>query len=452
MRRRLGRRDADHVEAELARRRAHPLRSLALVHAASVSLAGARWPATLPRAVPPESSMDRLVFLIGAPRSGSTLLARMLGSHSAIFAPAEPHLMPPLAHLGFHERVDQAPYDPVITQQGLRSFVALLPGGESDWLAALRRATDHLYERALAPSGRRLFLDKTPAYALVLDFLVKLHPDARYIVLTRHPLAVWYSHVESFFDGDAAAAHARNPLLERYVPAIARFLRERPVPLHHVRYEALVTEPEPALRAICAYLGVDFEPGMIEYGSAEEAAPRAGRGLGDPVTVNRESRPTTRSVGKWAEALARRPGAPRAVPGDRGAAQRRGSRGLGGARARAPEGARRAHAGRARGPAGVSSPATRSSGASSCGSAATSRRTRSGGWSGACAPSATCCSAESADGRRDLGPGATTPDMPTDPSTASQAVPASRWEAPRVEVISLSCEITAYAPDGEPLF
>jgi coenzyme PQQ precursor peptide PqqA len=42
--------------------------------------------------------------------------------------------------------------------------------------------------------------------------------------------------------------------------------------------------------------------------------------------------------------------------------------------------------------------------------------------------------------------------MPNDQSTASQAVQASRWEAPRVEVISLSCEITAYAPDGEPLF
>jgi coenzyme PQQ precursor peptide PqqA len=43
--------------------------------------------------------------------------------------------------------------------------------------------------------------------------------------------------------------------------------------------------------------------------------------------------------------------------------------------------------------------------------------------------------------------------MPHDPSPATPAVPASRWEAPRVEVISLSCEITAYAPDGgEPLF
>jgi len=250
-----------------------------------------------------DDTMQPPVFLIGAPRSGSTLLARMLGSHSTIFAPAEPHLMPPLAHLGFHERVDQAPYDPVITQQGLRSFVSLLPGGEADWLAGLRRATDYFYECALAPSGRSLFLDKTPAYALVLDFLAKLYPDARYVVLTRHPMAVWSSYVDSFFDGDAQAAYARNPILERYVPAIARFLRERRVPIVHVRYEALVKDPESGLREICAFLGVAYEPGMIEYGRAEEGAPKAGRGLGDPITVNRETRPTTGSIGRWPEAL-----------------------------------------------------------------------------------------------------------------------------------------------------
>ncbi|MEN8161209.1 MAG: sulfotransferase [Myxococcota bacterium] len=251
--------------------------------------------------------MDRLLFLIGAPRSGSTLLARMLGSHSQIFAPAEPHLMPPLAHLGFHERVDAAPYDPVITQEGLRHFVDLLPEGEADWLGALRRATDHLYERALAPSGRAWFLDKTPAYALVLDFLAKLYPDARYIVLTRHPMAVWSSYVDSFFDGDAAAAYARNPILERYVPAVARFLRERPVPLVHVRYEEIVAEPERVLGELCEFVGLPFEPGMVEYGNAEGPAPAAGRGRGDPITVARETRPTTRSVGKWAAQLAQDP-------------------------------------------------------------------------------------------------------------------------------------------------
>jgi hypothetical protein len=250
---------------------------------------------------------ERLVFLIGAPRSGTTLTARMLGAHADVLAPPEPHLMPPLAHLGFHERVDAAPYDPVITQIGLRELVAGLPHGEQDYLDGLRRFTDHLYARALEPSGRRIYLDKTPAYALVLEFLTKLYPAAKYVVLTRHPMAIWSSYVDSFFAGDAAAAHARNPVLERYVPAIARFLRERPVPLLHVRYEDLVRDPEKHLREICAFVGIAYDPAMIQYGDAEGPARPVAAGLGDPVGVDRQKRPTTASVGKWAAALAADP-------------------------------------------------------------------------------------------------------------------------------------------------
>jgi hypothetical protein len=250
---------------------------------------------------------DKLVFLISAPRSGSTLLARMLGAHPAVFAPAEPHLMPPLAHLGYHERVDEAPYDPVITQLGLRELVGQLPNGEADYLDALRACTDTLYARLLAPSRRELLLDKTPAYALVLDFLARLYPDARYVVLTRHPMAIWSSFVKSFFDGDGQAAHQRNPLLERYVPAIARFLREKPVPLVHVRYEEVVGDPETQLGRLCDFLGVDFDPAMVEYGRQEGGDRPATRGLGDPTTVARETRPTTRSIDSWADQLAAAP-------------------------------------------------------------------------------------------------------------------------------------------------
>lgn len=251
---------------------------------------------------------DRLVFLIGAPRSGSTLTARMLGAHSQIFAPIEPHLMPPLAHLGFHDKVDAAPYDPVITQLGLRGFVALLPEGEADYLDALRAATDHLYERALTPSGRARFLDKTPAYALVLDFLTRLYPEAKYIVLTRHPIAVWSSVIDSFYDGDHETAHAHNPILERYVPAIARFLREGRVDLHHLRYEQLVQDPETEMDAVCRFLGLPFEPSMVDYGERGDAAAPVARGLGDPVTVSQETRPTTASLDKWSKALAENAG------------------------------------------------------------------------------------------------------------------------------------------------
>ena len=246
---------------------------------------------------------DRLVFLIGSPRSGSTLLSRVLGAHSAIFAPEEPHLITPLAHLGYYDAVEEAPYDPVITRTAARALVADLPGGEAEYLDALRAYTDRIYGGLFQNAGEaRLLLDKTPAYALSLDFLARLYPQAKFIVLTRHPVAVWSSYVDSFFDGDDAVAHDHNPLLERYVPAIARFLREEKVPFHRVQYENLVQEPEENARSICEFLGIDFEPGMVDYGSAPNAKGESTRGLGDPTTVAQQSRPTTDSLSKWAKA------------------------------------------------------------------------------------------------------------------------------------------------------
>lgn len=251
---------------------------------------------------------DRLVFLIAPPRSGSTLLARMLGAHSRVHAPAEPHLITPLAHLGYYARVERAAYDPIIAEGGIREVVRALPRGEDDYLDALRACTDAIYAGLLAGtgSGATHLLDKTPAYALVLDFLAKLYPEARYVVLTRHPFATWASFVESFFDGDHEAAHRHNPLLERYVPAIARFLRERPVPLHALRYEELVSDPARHCEALCAFLELPYEPGMIDYGTHAPATGTA-RGLGDPITVGRQTRPTTDSLARWAADWAGRP-------------------------------------------------------------------------------------------------------------------------------------------------
>jgi hypothetical protein len=250
---------------------------------------------------------DKLLFLIGPPRSGSTLLTRMLGSHSAVHAPDEPHLLTPLAHLGYFAKVDAAPYDPIITEIAMRELVEALPGGEADYLAAVRAMSDSLYEKLLAPSGRRVLLDKTPAYALVLDFAAKLYPAAHYVVLTRQPLSVWSSYVESFFDGDHEAAHRHQPLLERYVPAIARFLRDQPVPICHVRYEDLVQDPEGQVARICEFAGLPFEPDMIDYGKKPEGAKESARGLGDPMTVAKQSRPTTASLAKWSAELTGHP-------------------------------------------------------------------------------------------------------------------------------------------------
>ncbi|MFW6087243.1 MAG: sulfotransferase family protein [Myxococcota bacterium] len=243
---------------------------------------------------------QQLIFVVSPPRSGSTLLQRMLGSHSEVFTHPEPHLITPLAYLGYHDTVDQAPYDHINAAEAIRLFVDGLPGGERDYLDALRAYADSMYGRMLATSEGSRFLDKTPAYALVLPFLTKLYPEAKYVVLTRHPLAVFSSYANSFFHGDWEAAHAYNPIVERYVPAVARFLRERPVPLAHVAYEDLVQAPELHLERLFAFLGLPHEPEAVHYGERFEARRS---GPGDPIGVTRHDRPVADSLHKWAAEL-----------------------------------------------------------------------------------------------------------------------------------------------------
>ncbi|MFT3921976.1 MAG: sulfotransferase [Myxococcales bacterium] len=238
---------------------------------------------------------DRLLFVISPPRAGSTLLQQMLGSHAEIFTHPEPHLITPLAYLGYHGNVDKAPFDHINGAEAIRAYVGRLPGGEADYLDALRAYSDTMYGRMLAPSGRRYFLDKTPAYATVLPFLTRLYPRAKYVVLTRHPLAVMSSYANSFFVGDWHAAHAFNPVLERYVPAMAKVIRDAQVPLLQVNYEQLVADPEAALQRIFEFLGLEHDPGAVNYGKRFEAK----EGMGDPIGVKKHDRPTTESVEKW---------------------------------------------------------------------------------------------------------------------------------------------------------
>ncbi len=243
---------------------------------------------------------ERLVFVVSPPRAGSTLLQRMLGSHSQVATHPEPHLITPLAFLGYHDRVDAAPYDHVNAAEAIRLFVDRLPRGEADYLDALRAYADHMYERMLEKLGGERFVDKTPAYALVLPFLTRLYPRARYVVLTRHPLAVFSSYANSFFQGDWATAHRYNPLLERYVPAMARLLRERPVPLERVAYEELVRRPAETLARLFRFLGLPDEPEAVHYGERFDGERH---GPGDPMNVDRQGRPTGASLDKWVKEL-----------------------------------------------------------------------------------------------------------------------------------------------------
>lgn len=250
----------------------------------------------------PVTTSPNMLFVVSSPRSGSTMLERMLESHSAILGGPEPHLLTPLAHLGIWDKVEKAPYDHVLAAESQKLFIDRLPGKEEDYWAACRAYCDALYGKMMENGEETICLDKTPAYGLILPFMMKVFPDAKYVVLTRHPLAIFSSYANSFFDGDYAAAQSHNPLLNRYVPALAAFLRQDSVPFIHVPYEQLVQQPEEWMEKIYGYIEVPFERNTVNYGDQQRSEESA-KGLGDPIGVKQHSRPSDTHIHKWVEEL-----------------------------------------------------------------------------------------------------------------------------------------------------
>lgn len=240
-----------------------------------------------------------IVFIISAPRSGSTMLQRILNSHTEIMAPPEPHILTPLAHLGYYYKVDQAGFNVNQAAKAIRDFVGNLPGGEEDYLDACRAYSNTFYERMLSTTGKRIFVDKTPDYGWkILPFIKKLYPEAKYIVLTRHPVAILSSQAAFLYSGDFDKAIYYRNVVEMYVPPIVKFMQESDVAKYHVRYEDIVHDTKRYLGKIFEFLKVKVEESAINYGNKDHIS-----GLGD-TKIDQYTQPVTVSVDKWAAELA----------------------------------------------------------------------------------------------------------------------------------------------------
>lgn len=237
----------------------------------------------------PGEKNDPAVFVLSPPRSGSTLLRAMLGGHPRLFAPPELYLLP------FDTLADRKAWfsgpQRYQLEGNLRALMQLrgLALAEAEALMAdleARGTTVHEYYRMLQGwLGDRMLVDKTPYYASrpeTLDRAETSFRDARYVHLVRHPNGVirsfeeaklgplWYPRLVGTDAASAAPcpwpAYAYPEMLwttlqENIAGFLAGVPRERQL---RVRFEDLVGAPEPTTRAICDFLGVAFEPAMLE--------------------------------------------------------------------------------------------------------------------------------------------------------------------------------------------
>ncbi len=218
-------------------------------------------------------------FVVGAPRSGTTLLRLMLDAHPELAIPPETgflRLMPELNGRGdaLRESFFQAVTTFPASAPAWSDFQ--IPAGDFHArLAEIRpfriaEGVRLFYRLYAARFGKPRWGDKTPLYAHHLRAIERLLPEARFIHLVRDGRDAAVSLRERWFspgrDIEVQAAFWRD-----HVTAA----REEGRACRHfleVRFEDLVRDPEAALRRICGFAGLEFRPEMLRH--SERAAGR----------------------------------------------------------------------------------------------------------------------------------------------------------------------------------
>jgi tetratricopeptide (TPR) repeat protein len=219
-------------------------------------------------------------FLVGFPRSGTTLLDTFLMGHRETAVLEEVHL------LGAAER-----------QIGQ---VADLPRAPQEALENARNAYFAELDQLVGSSFSGLVVDKLPLNLLGGPFIQCLFPGAPIIFAQRHPCdAVLSGFMQSFVMNEAMASFLTIEESADLYDAVMsgwELLRDSfPLNVHTVCYENLVSDPETELRALSGFLGIPWDERMLDH--AETAK---GRGPIITPSYDQVTEPlSSRSVGRW---------------------------------------------------------------------------------------------------------------------------------------------------------
>ena len=230
------------------------------------------------------------IFIVGMPRSGSTLVEQILASHPLVEGLGElPELNEIATRLG---SASPAGWVKAIAALGVEELGEL---GES-YLASMRR-----YRR----TDRPFFTDKMPANWQYVGLIRLIMPEARIIDVRRHRFACCFSTFTTYFNRRTSMPANLFDLgryYQAYVEAIDHFEGLLPGTLHRVRYEQIVEDIEGEARRLLVHLDLPFDPACLRFHENSRAiyTPSAQQVRG-PIT--RDGLDRWRAYEPWLEPL-----------------------------------------------------------------------------------------------------------------------------------------------------
>ena len=243
--------------------------------------------ARIPRATT-RGDVPQPVFILGAPRSGTTLIEQVLSAHSTVRAGGE--------HAWLSELRAVA--------QRLCPHGGDFPGcldstAAADWrhLAAVLR--DHYFARAeaagLTGPGARLFTDKTPFNEINLPLLLMAFPEAKLVLVKRDPRDVAVSMLSNNLSHGFNCAFRIEDIVQHLAATdalVADYERELGPTLHVLQYEQFVADAEAETHRLLEHVGLPFEDACLRFHESRRYAPT-------PSYARVAEKVNDRSIGRW---------------------------------------------------------------------------------------------------------------------------------------------------------
>jgi hypothetical protein len=264
--------------------------------------------------------MNAPIFIVGTPRSGTTLTARILGRHSRLFMPGEVHFFEDVysrrKELGapenadcrtkiverlatlygrFNEPEDQRRIEKLFEDPAIRSEMESPCGSYGEILSTFM-------EIQARSEGKSRWGNNAPRDLFSMEDIFSFYPDAKILLCIRDVRDFLISYRDKW---KATSAENSNRLRMLYHPVVTSLLwkasARKIAALEEndpgsqfmlVRYEELVGRPEQTVRKICEFIGEGFEPDMLDIQSSNSSADSRGEGI------------FASSVGRWRGSLA----------------------------------------------------------------------------------------------------------------------------------------------------
>lgn len=233
------------------------------------------------------------IFLISLPRSGSTLMQRVLLRHEDVHSVSEPWILLPLVY-ATRKYGQYSMYGSTVAADAIDELIDKLPEKKNSYNQHLNEFVDKIYSDVVGEDNG-YFLDKTPRYHLIVNELMEIFPKEKFIILWRNPLSVASSAIKSWGKKNLWNLHIVEVDLFDGVISLVDFVKNNKDKVITVNYEGLIDRNIISWKEVFNYLCLDFDDAFLN--NIDQTIIKGA--MGDKTGIKKYKELSNEPLNKW---------------------------------------------------------------------------------------------------------------------------------------------------------